>query len=276
MFLVVIPHHQNNQHNIRITLIKKVYRQLDMICLPFCQVWQQFHDLVALSSQDEGAVKITYREWLCEALPFGRTFVKCWGKEEVTTYIHIFVYHVGFYLQRWGSIEKFANYAIEGMVAVNKRNLHRATSQFGGYGSSYSGLAEQQLMLAFRRDWRIANNLLALSRPHHEKVPTWAEKHLDLCEEYKQKYGAQRKEKEVEKEKETEKEKEAEEKIEEDYENHGRESWSSLTRTQRRPRQQINKNAIASFYMVGGSLPQGFSPLSLSYNSTARRYSYIL
>lgn len=100
------------------------------------------------------------------------------------------MYHVGYYLQRWGSIEKFANYAIEGMVAVNKRHLQQATSQFGGHRSSHASLATQLLQLAFRRDWRISRELLSTLVVHKqaERAPTWAEKQLLLCSKYEQRF----------------------------------------------------------------------------------------
>lgn len=46
--------------------------------IPDGQIWQQFHDLVVLASQDDGVVKITLSEWLKVARPFGDTFARMW------------------------------------------------------------------------------------------------------------------------------------------------------------------------------------------------------
>lgn len=42
-----------------------------------------------------------------------QAFIYVYLAEEVTTYMHIFVYRYGEYLQEYGSIEKFSNYALE-------------------------------------------------------------------------------------------------------------------------------------------------------------------
>lgn len=111
-------------------------------------MWRRFLDLVILLSQAEGLIHITLSQWLQEARPFGELYSRCFRKEEVTPYIHIFVYHVGFYLEHWGSIQKFANYSLEGTVSVDKRILQQGTSHFGGQNASRQGLAKQQLQYA--------------------------------------------------------------------------------------------------------------------------------
>lgn len=37
-----------------------------------------------------------------------------YASEDVTMYIHIFVYHYSFYLKTYNSIKKFTNFALEG------------------------------------------------------------------------------------------------------------------------------------------------------------------
>jgi hypothetical protein len=90
------------------------------------ETWQLFHKLISLAVQPK--VSITEKQWLEEAKPFGKAFTARYTKQEVTTYIHLFIYHVGFYLEKYESIEIFANVATESMHSLNKDNLGRSCS----------------------------------------------------------------------------------------------------------------------------------------------------
>ncbi len=50
--------------------------------------------------------------------------------EDVITYIHIFIYQLGFFVKKYQSIEKFTNYALEGKHWVTKQILTHLTSGF--------------------------------------------------------------------------------------------------------------------------------------------------
>lgn len=52
--------------------------------------------------------------------------------KEVTPYIHVFVQHLGFYLERYGSLEKFANYSTETQHYVNKLRKSRGYGEVKG------------------------------------------------------------------------------------------------------------------------------------------------
>jgi hypothetical protein len=88
------------------------------------EVWERAVDLIALAELDW--VEITEDEWMRRAKEFGRLYVDTFGAEEVTSYIHILVYHVGFFLDRYGTIERFANYSTECTVGKN-RTIHTRT-----------------------------------------------------------------------------------------------------------------------------------------------------
>ncbi|ELR12286.1 uncharacterized protein ACA1_373170 [Acanthamoeba castellanii str. Neff] len=47
------------------------------------------------------------------AIVFGKQFVIMHSAEEVTTYIHIFIYHYGYFLEKYSGVEKFSNYVLE-------------------------------------------------------------------------------------------------------------------------------------------------------------------
>jgi len=65
--------------------------------------------------------------------------------------LHIFVFHFGFFLERYGSLENFANYAIEGRHKYNKTGVARGSSKFGGRSTNLdSSMAKQQITRSFR------------------------------------------------------------------------------------------------------------------------------
>ncbi len=80
-----------------------------------------FADLYSLMRQPK--VHISEAQWQEEAQQFGKAFVAYYCNEDVTPYIHVFVYHVGYFLEHYQSIERFGNYAIEGKIAETKRTL---------------------------------------------------------------------------------------------------------------------------------------------------------
>jgi hypothetical protein len=141
------------------------------------RVWELYHPLATLSMQ--ARVTITEEEWLDEARPFGQAFCTAYGRKQVTTYMHIFVYHYGFFLQTYHGIEKFANYALEGKHRVTKRTLARATSGFGGKGGEPKA-ARQQLQALLRAEVHRAKRQQAGTGGRQAAaVKTWAERSLD-------------------------------------------------------------------------------------------------
>jgi len=63
------------------------------------------------------------------------------GPEEVTTYLHIFVYHFVFFLTTYKGIKKFANYTLEGKHSTIKWILAYSTSGFS-YGPAEAAWQE--------------------------------------------------------------------------------------------------------------------------------------
>lgn len=81
-------------------------------------------------------------------------FVLRYGGEEVTPYIHVFVYHVGFFLEKFGCLERFANYATETWHSRDKKVMKGATSGFGHSGKSAAqNICYQQLTHGFREEY---------------------------------------------------------------------------------------------------------------------------
>ena len=66
--------------------------------------------------------------WRSSARIFAENFCEIYQSEDVTPYLHQFVYHVGFYLKTCGSLELLANFAIEGKHRQNKKTIRAASS----------------------------------------------------------------------------------------------------------------------------------------------------
>jgi len=76
------------------------------------EVWKQYHDLVSLSKQAD--VMTTEDQWLGYARAFRVTFVNCFRPEDVTSpYLHVFIYHLGYFMEKFRGIEKYATFADE-------------------------------------------------------------------------------------------------------------------------------------------------------------------
>jgi len=96
-------------------------------------------------------VAITEEAWLERALRFGKAFVGCFRKEDVTPFIHIFVYHYGFFMA-YNGIEKFvffSNFANEGHHRQNRLVLAFGSSGFR-YGETNA--AFEQIRASVRRE----------------------------------------------------------------------------------------------------------------------------
>jgi len=74
-------------------------------------------------------ISITKEAWLHEAQQWGQLFISLYGKEDVTPYMHVFVYHVGWYLEWYHGIEKFATFALEAKHAKNKAQYNCSTNK---------------------------------------------------------------------------------------------------------------------------------------------------
>jgi len=71
-------------------------------------------------------------EWLLESKAWMRQFLALYGDENVTPYMHVFVYHTGYFLERYRSVELYANYSLEGGHQVVRWQFTCGTAGFGG------------------------------------------------------------------------------------------------------------------------------------------------
>ena len=120
--------------------------------------------------------------WKRKALEFAKAFVQEYERQEVTTYLHIFVYHVGFYVEKYGSLERFANYGIEGLHAKNKKVVKMATF---GYKKG-AEVTKQELEYSHRMEHYCRSNISSHKKEkygRHEN-DSWVTAILELEEEW--------------------------------------------------------------------------------------------
>jgi hypothetical protein len=135
------------------------------------QVWCTFYELSTLACQ--ARVHITEEEWLRRARPFGTLFTACYEGRNTTPYIHIFVYHLGFFLEHYHGIEKFANYALESQHRVNKIRMRGGTN---GFSDGPVQAATQQLNAQKRLEHHATTHDKRESKRGRRKG--WAESNL--------------------------------------------------------------------------------------------------
>jgi hypothetical protein len=144
------------------------------------EIWRRYHELVSLLVQAH--VSITEEQWKAEARELGRLYVKCWGRDEVTPYLHVFIYHIGYYLEQYGGIEKFGNYALEGKHSCNKAILQRMTSRFK-FGKE--GAVRQQLLTNLRLEQHQYGGYLKKGKKvHGREEESWALGTLEAAPRY--------------------------------------------------------------------------------------------
>lgn len=146
-------------------------------------LWEQFAMLTSLAT--EPAVKLTEEQWMNLTIPFAKRyilvqikeivnsccrFVVRYGGEEVTPYLHVFVYHVGFFMERYGCLERFANYATETQHSLDKRMRLQASSGFGHSDTKAGDICYQQLLFFFRQEYyRVQEKEAPIEGPQRKK-----------------------------------------------------------------------------------------------------------
>lgn len=99
-------------------------------------LFQRLWYLLSILSADQKETKVTEAEWIRMAKQFAVLFNSQTAEEKATSYLHVFVYHVGSYLEKYHSLESLANYSIEGTVKWVKTHTREASNKFGGNKSN--------------------------------------------------------------------------------------------------------------------------------------------
>lgn len=138
-------------------------------------MWKQYWALLTISYKND----VKEEDWLKKACEFGNNFKHLYSAEDVTPYLHLFVYHFGYYLENLGNIEIFANYAIEGHHKSNKAISTSATNGYGIKGRTVD-ITKQQINYSTRQsfvNFKKISNSESTKSPRSKK--NWVEKSLE-------------------------------------------------------------------------------------------------
>eukprot|EP00026_Physarum_polycephalum_P004014 Phypoly_transcript_04031.p6 GENE.Phypoly_transcript_04031~~Phypoly_transcript_04031.p6 ORF type:complete len:106 (-),score=11.53 Phypoly_transcript_04031:1080-1397(-) len=81
------------------TALEEVLKSSCTNSIKIVQLWDCMWWLLAKATAEESDIKES--EWLEKARAFGHLYATVYCPEDVTPYIHVFVYHVGFYLEKY-------------------------------------------------------------------------------------------------------------------------------------------------------------------------------
>mmetsp|Transcript_9911 Transcript_9911/g.16963 ORF Transcript_9911/g.16963 Transcript_9911/m.16963 type:complete len:768 (-) Transcript_9911:639-2942(-) len=94
------------------------------------RVWEMMYCLFVVAA--DPPEDFTEKEWRQKAKLMACLFVELFLKECVTTYMHIFVYHFGFFIEKHKGLESVSNYSTEGTVFICKKYIKNSGNKFGG------------------------------------------------------------------------------------------------------------------------------------------------
>lgn len=142
-------------------------------------IWRRYSELTSLLVQAK--VSIRENEWRKEARVWARIIIHVYGPEEITPYIHVFVYHLGYYLEKYGGVEKFGNYSLESKHSCNKAILRDMTNRFK---MGEAAAVRQQLQANVRLEQHRFTQMQAQGEEPKKKkqrsVKSWAERSLPV------------------------------------------------------------------------------------------------
>ncbi|GAM22158.1 hypothetical protein SAMD00019534_053330 [Acytostelium subglobosum LB1] len=91
------------------------------------QLWEQLHALLNLCHNMKKPF-IKEDKWFEYSNRWMVNLISLYDERSVTTYVHTFVYHLGFFLEKYGPLLAFANFSIESSHKVTKQNRLFATN----------------------------------------------------------------------------------------------------------------------------------------------------
>lgn len=112
------------------------------------KVWNQANVLLAVASGDK--FELNAEQWQRYAAEFAENLVTLYSDRCVTSYLHCFVYHYGYWLEKFGGLEKLGNYSVETNVKWMKDNYARASNHGGGRRGTDAAPLAQLLSKHFR------------------------------------------------------------------------------------------------------------------------------
>jgi hypothetical protein len=123
--------------------------------------------LVILKSEN----RVSEKYWMEKSKNFALCFVKVFPTSKVTTYLHVLVYHTGYFIEKYGTLEKLANFAAESNHRKNKMENTNLLRHKEGNTITF-----QLLSKSMRKDTESLEE--ETSNPPKKRRKTWAEKEI--------------------------------------------------------------------------------------------------
>ena len=130
------------------------------------KAWRQGLCLLAVASNPDPELTIKEGDWKKCAIKFAETILSVTDSVKITSYLHCFAYHLGFYLEKYSGIERLGNYSTEGNIKWIKEALKNSSSHFGGKNDPDACFA-QLLQLHYRSQESFKKNLPRVESDHH-------------------------------------------------------------------------------------------------------------
>lgn len=90
-------------------------------------LWHQLTCILAIVA--ESFAMMTEERWIIGLKNFALEFLKLAAPSDVTSYLHVLVYHVGYFLEQYEGIERFSNYSVEGTIKWLKSTIDRGITR---------------------------------------------------------------------------------------------------------------------------------------------------
>lgn len=140
-------------------------------------IWKSLLVLLSVSGSD--VIQVTESQWLENAKKFGRMFINVYSENDVTPYLHILIFHIGFFREHYGGLEKYGNFAIEGRHQWNKSAIPTGTSHYSGYGEP---LAMQLLKRSARETKAKIEKIIKIPTSKYTRNDGWSSKRIRLAD----------------------------------------------------------------------------------------------
>jgi len=99
---------------------------------PIKLVFKQALYLLTIASSTDESIILPEEDWIMCAKIFASNFQAISSTNYATSYLHLFVYHLGYFLNEYGCLEKLSNFSIENTIHYIKKTILSSTSKFGG------------------------------------------------------------------------------------------------------------------------------------------------
>ncbi|KAL6040284.1 hypothetical protein QOT17_025447 [Balamuthia mandrillaris] len=171
-YLHILQHHKEI-----LDLFQSTEKEANKTLQNIYKAWWEFHRLCTLALQ-EGII-IIEEQWKKEAKKFKDAYLDAFAPEDFTTYMHVFVDHLGYFLEKYGCVEMFSNFGIEHTHSRVKRTIRQRTSGFRGINTGTCDVTKDVLTTVHRTQ-TISSTHPEAAKAHkaYHQQESWADKNL--------------------------------------------------------------------------------------------------